>query len=165
LPSLTQTMTKNIFLSALAIILLAAVLSSQVELQGQLTRDEILRNFPDWKTVAESYSPDLEFISGLQAVSEEIQIEVFLGTWCPDSKQHVSAYFKIMDMVQNPLIRTTYIGLPQIKEDRAKYIQGKDIQRIPTFVVTIRGQEAGRIIETPRTSVEEDLWRIIQEKI
>jgi len=157
-------MTRKIFLSAFASVLLAALLSGQVELQGELTQDEILGDFPDWKTVTESYTPNLEFISGLQAVGEEIQIEVFLGTWCPDSKQNVSAFFKIMDLVQNPLIRTTYIGLPQKKEDRAKYIQGKDIQRIPTFIVTIRGQEAGRIIETPQTSVEEDLWRIIQEK-
>jgi Thioredoxin len=157
-------MTKQIILSAIVIALLGVSLSGQIELQGELTPDEILNNLPDWRTAAESYSPNLEFISGLQAVREEIQIEVFLGTWCPDSKQNVSAYFKIMDLVQNPLIRTTYIGLPQKKEDRAKYIQGKDIQRIPTFIVTIRGQEAGRIIETPRTSVEEDLWRIIQEK-
>jgi len=157
-------MTRKTVLSVFGIVLLTALLSGQVELQGELTRDEILHDFPGWKTVAESYAPNFEFINGLQAVSEEIQIEVFLGTWCPDSKQNVSAFFKIMDLVQNPLIRTIYIGLPEKKEDRAKYIQGKDIQRIPTFIVTIRGQEAGRIIETPQTSVEEDLWRIIQEK-
>jgi hypothetical protein len=157
-------MPSKIILSAFAIALLGLFLSGQIGLQGELTQDEILNNLPDWRTVAESYSPNLEFISRLQAFSEEIQIEVFLGTWCPDSKQNVSAYFKIMDMVQSPLIRTTYIGLPQKKEDRAKYIQGKDIQRIPTFIVIFRGQEAGRVIETPRTSVEEDLWTIIQGK-
>jgi hypothetical protein len=158
-------MPRKFVFSAFTIALLAALLSGQVELLGELTQDEILQILPDWKTVVESYSPNLEIISRLQAVNEEILIEVFLGTWCPDSKQNVSAYFKIMDMVQNPLIRPTYVGLPQKKEDRAKYIQGKDIQRIPTFIVTIRGQEAGRIIETPQTSVEEDLWKIIQGKI
>jgi thiol-disulfide isomerase/thioredoxin len=149
----------------LAISFFAKILPGQVELLGEITRDDILRNLPEWRAIVESYSPNLEIISALQAVSEEIQVEIFLGTWCPDSKQHVSAYFKVMDLVQNPLIRTTYIGIPQNKDSRAKYFQGKDIQRIPTFIVTIRDQEAGRIIETPQTSVEEDLWKMIQAKI
>lgn len=158
-------MPSKFVFSAFALALLTGLLPGQVELLGDLTQDEILQSLADWETVVVSYSPNLEIISRLQAVSEEIRIEVFLGTWCSDSKQNVSAYFKIMDMVQNPLIQTTYIGLPQKKENRAAYLQGRDIQRIPTFIITIRGQEAGRIIETPQTSVEEDLWEIIQEKI
>jgi len=158
-------MRKKILGLAFAIFLLGKLLPGQVELLGEITSEEILRHLPEWQAVVESYSPNLEIISGLQALNEEIQIEIFLGTWCPDSKQHVSAYFKIMAMAQNPLIRTTYIGIPRNKDDRQKYVQGKDIQRIPTFIVTIRGQEAGRIIETPQTSVEEDLWKIIQGKI
>lgn len=141
------------------------MMPGQVELLGEITQDEILRSLPEWQAVVESYSSNLDIVSQLQAVNEEIQVEIFLGTWCPDCRQHVSAYFKIMDMVQNPLIRTTYIGIPRNRDDRQKYIQGKDIERIPTFIITIRGQEAGRIIETPQTSVEEDIWKIIQGKI
>jgi thiol-disulfide isomerase/thioredoxin len=158
-------MSRKIFLSVLAMIFLGSLLPAQVELLGEITPEEILRSLPDWKAVVESYSPNLEIVSRLQAVNEEIQIELFLGTWCPDSKQHVSAYIKVMDMVQNPLLKTIYIGIPRDKDGRAKYVLGKDIQKIPTFIVTIRGQEAGRIIETPQTSVEEDLWRIIQGKL
>jgi hypothetical protein len=158
-------MSRKIFLSVLAMIFLGSLLPPQVELLGEITPEEILRSLPDWRAVVESYSPNLEIVSRLQAVNEEIQIELFLGTWCPDSKQHVSAYIKVMDMVQNPLLKTIYIGIPRDKDGRAKYVQGKDIQKIPTFIVTIRGQEAGRIIETPQTSVEEDLWRIVQGKL
>jgi hypothetical protein len=157
-------MKKRIFFLAFALFLSGKLLLGQVELLGELTQDEILRNLPDWQAAVASYSPNLDFITRLQAVNEEIQIEIFLGTWCPDSEQHVSAHFKIMDLVQNPLIRTTYIGIPRSQDDRQKYTQGKNIERIPTFIVTIKGQEAGRIVETPRTSVEEDLWKIIQAR-
>jgi thiol-disulfide isomerase/thioredoxin len=157
-------MKKRIACLAFALFLIGKLLPGQVELLGELTRDEILQNLPDWQAVAASYSPNLDVITRLQAVNEEIQIEIFLGTWCPDSKQHVSAYFKIMDLVQNPLIRTTYIGIPRDRDDRQEYTQGKNIERIPTFIVTQRGQEAGRIVETPRISVEEDIWKIIQPR-
>jgi hypothetical protein len=157
-------MKKRIACLAFALFLIGKLLPGQVELLGELTRDEILQNLPDWQAVAASYSPNLDVITRLQAVNEEIQIEIFLGTWCPDSKQHVSAYFKIMDLVQNPLIRTTYIGIPRDRDDRQEYTQGKNIERIPTFIVTLRGQEAGRIVETPRISVEEDIWKIIQPR-
>jgi hypothetical protein len=158
-------MSRRIFLLVLVTILFSGLLRGQVELLGEITPDEILLSLPDWKAIVESYSPNLEIMSRLQAVNEEIQIEIFLGTWCSDSKQHVSAYIKVMDMVQNPLFKTIYIGIPRDKDSRTKYVQGKDIQKIPTFIVTIRGQEAGRIIETPQTSVEEDLWKIIQGKL
>ena len=158
-------MNRKILSLVFSLVFLGILLPGQTELLGELTPAEIFQALPDWQDVVEAYSPNPETISRLQALSEEIQIEVFLGTWCPDSKQHVSAFAKVMDLVQNPLIRIRYIGLPQKKEDRSKYVQGKDIQRIPTFIVTIRGQEVGRIIETPQTSVEEDLWKIIQEKI
>ena len=37
----------------------------------------------------------------------------------------------------------------------------KNIEKAPTFIVYINGQERGRIIETPQKSVEEDLIDII----
>jgi thiol-disulfide isomerase/thioredoxin len=92
-------------------------------------------------------------------------VEIFLGTWCPDCRQHVSAYLKIMDMVRNPMFRTTYTGVPRDREARGPYIEGKNIERLPTFIVLLRDQEIGRIIETPSKSVEEDLWEMLGPKL
>jgi thiol-disulfide isomerase/thioredoxin len=92
-------------------------------------------------------------------------VEIFLGTWCPDCRQHVSAYLKIMDMVRNPMIQTTYTGVPRDRATREAYIEGKNIERLPTFILFLRDQEIGRIIETPSQSVEEDLWEILKAKL
>jgi thiol-disulfide isomerase/thioredoxin len=138
---------------------------AQPELLGPLTPEEILQKIPEWKSYISAYAPDLEVIGKLQAVSEEVQIDLFLGTWCPDCRQHVSAYLKIMEMVRNPLIRTTYTGVPRVKEARQEYIGNRNIERLPTFIIIFRNREVGRIVETPQKSVEKDLWAILEPAI
>jgi hypothetical protein len=134
-----------------------------LELLGSLSKEEILENFPDWQEKVASYVPNMEVIEKLQSIQYPIEIEIFLGTWCPDTKRNVSAYFQIMDMVDNPLFTTTYIGIPKDKESREPYIEGKNIVKVPTFIILINDEEKGRIIENPVKSVEEDLLDIINK--
>ncbi len=134
---------------------------SLTEIVGPITQEDILQNVPDWQEVVSSYFPRQEILENLKSIDYEVKIEVFLGTWCPDSKRNVSAYFKIMDLVDNLLLQTSYFGVPRNKESREPYIQGKNIVRIPTFIVFVGDTEKGRIIENPVKSVEEDLWDIL----
>ena len=153
---------KKIILTFLCFILLPFIsVYGKLELLGPLSKEEILENFPDWQVEIASYVPDLEVIEKLQSIPSEIKIEIFLGTWCSDTKRNVSAYFKIMDMVDNPLIMTSYIGIPKEDDSRKPFIEGKNIIKVPTFIITIDNQEKGRIIENPNKSVEEDILDII----
>jgi len=155
---------KKIILPFLCIIFFLSIsVYGTLELLGPLSKEEILENFPDWQVEVASYVPDEEVIEKLQSIPSEIQIEIFLGTWCPDTKRNVSAYFKIMDMVDNPLFMTTYIGIPRDNDSRKPFIEGKNIIKIPTFIIIIDNQEKGRIIENPIKSVEEDLLDIINK--
>ncbi len=133
----------------------------QTEIVGPLTRDEILDKLPGWKPFIQAYSPDLEIVGRLQSVHERVTVEIFLGTWCPDCRQHVSAWLKLTDMVGNPLITTTLTGIPRKRELRQEYIAGRNVEKVPTFIVHFRGREIGRIVETPKASVEADLWGIL----
>lgn len=153
------------FLLGLGGLFIAGLVFAQTELVGPLTPEAILQNIPEWKPYVDGYSPQLDVISRLQAFPEGVRVEIFLGTWCPDCRQHVSAYLKIMDMVRNPMIQTTYTGVPRDRAARGPYIEGKDIERLPTFIVFLRDREIGRIIETPSKSVEEDLWKILKPKL
>jgi hypothetical protein len=152
---------KKTLYSLSLLFIFSAFIFGNTDLLGPITREEILENFPDWNDRIDSYSPNQHAIEKLKSIEYEVEIEVFLGTWCPDSVRNVSAYFKIMDMVDNPLIQTRYIGIPRDKESRKKYIQGKNILKVPTFIVIINNQEKGRIIENPTQTVEEDLLEII----
>ncbi len=155
---------KKIILTFLCFILLPFIsVYGKLELLGPLSKEEILENFPDWQVEVASYVPDQEVIEKLQSIPSEIKIEIFLGTWCPDTKRNVSAYFKIMDMVDNLLIMTSYIGIPRENDSRKPFIEGKNIIKVPTFIIFIDNQEKGRIIENPTKSVEEDLLNIINK--
>jgi hypothetical protein len=134
------------------------------DLVGPVTQEDILESFPGWREVVASYNPKEEAIGKLKALDFTVKIEIILGTWCADSKDHVGAYFKIMELVDNPLILSSYIGIPKEKEDREPYIKGKNIQRVPTFIISLNDEEIGRIIEHPEKSVEEDLVAIVENK-
>lgn len=150
---------------ALALAAAAVIAGGQgeenVELLGPLSQDQILDACPDWRAVVADYNPNAEFVDKLRSVSTEVKVEIFLGTWCPDSKAHVSEYFKVLEFADNPLIQTFLIGVPREKSKRAPYYQGKDIERLPTFVVYVDSREKGRIIEVPVKSVEEDLVELL----
>jgi thiol-disulfide isomerase/thioredoxin len=146
---------------AAAAALAAGQREGTVELLGPLSQDQILNKCVDWQEVAAAYNPNAEFIDKLRSISTEVKVEVFLGTWCPDSKAHVGEYFKVLELADNPLIQTIFIGVPRDKAKRAPYYQGKDIERLPTFVVYIDSREKGRIVEVPTKSVEEDLVEIL----
>lgn len=151
------------FGSFFVFLILAFPAWPQVELSGPLTRDEILAALPEWKEVAESYVPNPEAIARLQAIQEDIDIEVVLGTWCPDSRQHVSAFFKVLDVTGNERIRVTYIGVPRNRAAWAEHAPGRNIERVPTFIARLRGQDIGRIVETPRLTLEDDLREILEK--
>jgi len=139
-------------------------LFGQGEMLGPLTKEAILKGLPDWEAVAAAYNPKPHSLQKLKAVQQPVRVEIYLGTWCSDSQSHVSAYFKVLEMADNPLIQTIYTGIPRDKAARLKYLpQAKNIEKLPTFLVYKDGKEMGRIVETPAKSVEEDLLAILNK--
>jgi hypothetical protein len=131
------------------------------DLVGPTVREAILEHSPAWMDHVAAYQPEPEALDKLRALGREVRIEVYFGSWCSDSETNLSAFFKVLDLVDSPLLRTAYVGIPEAKDERAPYYQGRDVTRLPTFVVIVDGREAGRIVETPERSVEEDLVRIL----
>ncbi|MGZ5513518.1 MAG: thioredoxin family protein [Candidatus Aminicenantales bacterium] len=146
-----------VFLSLALIPLFAA----GQDLEGPTSREAILEHTPAWQDLVAAYQPKPKALDKLRGLVREVRIEVYFGSWCPDSMAHVSAFFKILDLADTPLLQPVYFGIPEAKDKRAAYYEGKDIVKLPTFLVIVDGREAGRIVETPKKSVEEDLVRIL----
>lgn len=153
------------FPAAIAIILLTASAianySRDKELIGPLTKERIFEAVPDWKQEAAAYRPDLEAIDKIRSISRPVLLRVFVATWCPDCKVHVSAFFRIMEMADNHFITTEYIGVSRNKKEPAGLIQENMVERVPTFIVFIDGVEMGRIVEHPSSKLEADLAEIL----
>jgi alkanesulfonate monooxygenase SsuD/methylene tetrahydromethanopterin reductase-like flavin-dependent oxidoreductase (luciferase family) len=157
--------SKSLVVSLVIIGLTASILfpsiAAEEEIVGPLTRETLYEKYPDWQAVAAAYQPKPACVDALRSFGREVRIEIYLGTWCSDSKAQVSAFFKVLEMADSPLFQTVCTGIPEDKAKRAPFYQGKDIVKLPTFLVYVAGQEVGRIVETPERSVEEDLVRIL----
>ena len=140
----------------------------QAKLLGPCTR-EGLRKAPyaEWfEANYGAYAPQEELFQYCQSNLEGVEIEIFLGTWCGDSRREVPRFYKIMDQLGMP---DTQLHLIALDKESAAYKQspsheevGKLIHRVPTFIVYRDGEEIGRIVETPHTSFEMDLSQILQ---
>ncbi len=148
--------------SALAVFAAGPAGLMEVVLVGPLTKEKILEAVPEWKQQMAAYSPKLDVVDKLHSLPQPVHLRVFLATWCPDCRLHVSAFFRLLEMVDNPSISLELIGVSKDKKEPADAVRDNNIERVPTFIVIMNGEEVGRIIETPRTSIEEDLLDIIQ---
>ncbi|HVX51634.1 MAG TPA: thioredoxin family protein, partial [Chitinophagaceae bacterium] len=115
-----------------------------------------------------SYTLDTSAIHILQSHLQGKTIEVFLGSWCGDSKREVPRLVKIL---QAASFDTVKLRLIFVDNSLAKYKQspqheeaGKTIHHVPTIIVYGNGREEGRIIETPVVSLEKDLLSIVTNK-
>lgn len=92
---------------------------------------------------------------------EEISIKIVLGIWCPDSRREVPRFMRVLDTWSFPLDKVTFIGVDDAKQSPVGEYIGLNIQRVPTFIIYKNNIEAGRIIENPVTSLEQDMVNIL----
>ena len=110
-----------------------------------------------------NYKPDPKLIGLMKQKLQKTQITLVFGSWCGDSKMQVGRFYKILDKTG-----FKYSQLKTIAVDRALQagdinIKKFDIHRIPTFIIYYKDKELGRIVESPKTSLENDLWEIIRK--
>ena len=72
-------------------------------------------------------------------------------------------FFKILDETGYKEKNLTIIGVDRTKNALSVNIENLNIERVPTFIVFQDGKELGRIVESPKKSLEEDLWKIVKK--
>lgn len=110
----------------------------------------------------DNYQINNEYLNKLLELKKDsLSVKIVMGTWCPDSRREVPRFIRIMDMWQFPVSKITFIGVDNAKLSPVGEYNGLDIQRVPTFIIYKNNIESGRIIETPKTSLEQDLVNIL----
>jgi len=102
-----------------------------------------------------------ELVNLIQQLHEEIEITVFLGTWCSDSKREVPRFFKIVDLAGISGDRIKLYGVDRSKKSGDGLTDKHGIQRVPTFIFFKDGVEIGRITEKPHSTLEADMLSIL----
>jgi len=110
----------------------------------------------------DQYIPDSTAMAKLMQINrDDITVTVVMGTWCPDSRREVPRFMKITDLWNFPAGNITFIGVDNTKLAPVVGYDTLDIERVPTFIFLKNKVEAGRIIENPETSLEQDIVNIL----
>jgi hypothetical protein len=101
------------------------------------------------------------FLEMIRQARPGVHILVFMGTWCSDSKREVSRFLRIADGTGMAAADFDLYGLDRKKTSPDGLEQKYTIERVPTFIFLRGGKEIGRIVETPRTTLEGDILDIL----
>ena len=85
-----------------------------------------------------------------------------MGTWCSDSHEQVPRFFKVMDEAGYPADNVRIICVDREKKDGSEDVDSLNIELVPTFIFYKEGIELGRIVETPKQTMEEDIFEILK---
>lgn len=166
-------------LLSITLILMAINLSAQEvnkKIFDKIHNKDILINsctragittFPEFKEmyvpIYEAYIPDSTTIVELKKLIKNQKIKIVFGTWCGDSKVNVPNFYKVLDALHVKEKNIEIIAVDGNKKTENSSIDGLDIQRVPTFIISDKkGKEIGRIIEHPKTTLEGDLLIILK---
>ena len=138
--------------------------SNEQVLLGKFSAEQLLERLEEYKARVILYEPDPEATRHLQSYNKPLTIEVFFGSWCPDCREHLPPFIKVIQEAANPNISTIFIGVSRDKKEPARLLQGKGVEFVPTFIVYRDGDEIGRIVEHPLISIEHDLIAILKER-
>jgi thiol-disulfide isomerase/thioredoxin len=135
---------------------------------NECTREGLV-TFPEFKASYDAnyqnYKVDSATLPQLSKLMKDKKIKVVLGTWCGDSKFQVPHFLKITDALEIKEKNISYIAVDGAKKAENGLLDGLDIQRVPTFIITDKkGNEVGRIIERPKKSLELDLLELLSAK-
>lgn len=136
-------------------------------LLGYFSKERLVSEpYSSWYiTGYDEYLINSEAVNKLTDLSKDgITIKIVMGTWCPDSRREVPRFMRILDIWQFPMANVTFIGVDNAKLSPVGEYEKLDIQRVPTFILYKNNIEAGRIIENPVTSLEQDIVNILKKE-
>jgi thiol-disulfide isomerase/thioredoxin len=90
-----------------------------------------------------------------------VETLVFFGPWCGDSKREVPHFIKIAEQASISTTAIRYYALDRTKTSPDGLTAKHRIERVPTFIFFREGEEIGRIVELPRSTLEGDIYEIL----
>jgi tetratricopeptide (TPR) repeat protein len=100
----------------------------------------------------------------LKSKLKKTTVDIYLGTWCGDSKKWVPQFIRLWDELG---LKRNQLRLVGFYNDKTRYKtapngeeQGKQIHRVPTFIFKSNNIEYARIVESPKNDLVTDVAQI-----
>ena len=158
---------RRVFLCTMVLLFLLGACAQKEKtekdvLMGKITMEEVYQSYPKFRTISEQYTPDEDVVQRLRAVHRHAAFRVFIGTWCFDSEKHVPPFDVLIREVSNPYFTVEYYGVDRDMCDGIRMARSFNIQYVPTFILMEKNTEIGRVVETPKVSIGEDILNILE---
>lgn len=112
--------------------------------------------------VDEDYKTSTKWMDSLRSlnIDENLSMQLFLGSYCPDSKKWVPRFYALKDEL--PIGDVSIISVDTTKKDEKGIWKDVGLKKIPTFIIYNSAGEVGRIVEKPKGRLEKNLYRILK---
>lgn len=114
-----------------------------------------------WRAGQDAYSPDSADLRAIAALPRPAVLEVYFGSWCSDSRREIPRLLAILEAAGPLPLKVRFYGIDRTKQEPARMVARIGLERVPTFVLRVEGEEIGRIVELPQTTLEHDLALIV----
>lgn len=130
---------------------------------GQITFDDLNKeqSFTWLTSSAEAYHPNEKTLGYLKTYLPDYTMVVFMGTWCGDSQYLIPRLKKVLQLINYPDSKLVMYGVDRAKTTKSGEEKQYNITLVPTIILFKNGKEVGRVTESVRKSIEEDLALII----
>ncbi len=164
---------KKIYISAMMLVMVVIINAQQSAtkqdiLYGTIQKEDLQKSpYSEWFNQGyNNYQPDALLSDKIKKlIRKDISLQVFLGTWCGDSRREVPRLLRLLDDVGFPEKNLHMIALggadSLLKQSPQHEEAGKAIFRVPTIIVYKNNIEINRINEFPVLSLEADLYAIL----
>lgn len=131
---------------------------------GWMQRENFMQSaYPKFLENYAAANIDQQSVDMIKLLHTDVDIIVVLGTWCSDSKREVPRFLKIIELAEIPSSRLKFYGVDRTKKSSDGLTEQYHIELVPTFIFLKQGDEVGRIVESPRTTLEADMLAILAD--
>lgn len=157
---------KGVSLSLVVLVLFLYLTACHKQyLSAYLTEEEYLKQVK-WKTKIDTHykvkKANPEKLKALSQLKDSVEVLVFFGTWCSDSRKWIPRMLSIKESL--PIKKYTFVAIDTTKKDEKLWTKQYGIKKVPTIVFLRDNQEVGRIVEKPKKGLENNIYKIITEK-
>lgn len=138
------------------------VIKNTEMLYGEVSREQLFYDYPFWEEAYKQFQPDSAEKAHIAKLARPMEIKIFFGTWCGDSRRNVPHFLKIVDGISAFNIKM--VAVDRDLDAREGNPEKWRIKRVPTFIFIEQGREIGRIVENPVNSLEKDMIAILREE-
>ena len=167
---------KKLFLLGI-VILCGQIALAQTEISKDASGNKIIRGFMTKKDLStdseftwyaqnqQGYVPNPVALQSLKDSRDSINIVVFGGTWCGDTKYVLPKFFALVDASGFSQDRITMLGVDHSKKTVHHLTEAFGVTNVPTIIVMKNGKEIGRVVEYGKSGLfDKDLGDILTAK-